>query len=733
MASSTAGERAESLSEDGMVRISAVVCTFNRAAYLAKAVESLINQTYPREHYEIIVVDNGSTDNTRDVVEQFGQSARIKYIYEPIKGLSQARNTGWQAAGGEYIAYLDDDAIASPQWLEKMMVAFETVRPAPASVGGKVAPIWESERPAWLTEDMLTAYAIIDWGNQARFFKPSNPEHHVGCNVAYTREVLQKCGGFNVNLGRKGKNLLSNDENLIKKYIDSHGLGIYYDPEIFVKHLVPKERLTRRFMLRRHLWQGVSDVVLWYEESPSTPGRLWLFMSGLEGLASVGLYLVWFLLGSLLTRPVAVARELSTIETARNYFFFALDRVWSSLGQSRAYFQIGLSRPAKGTAKGVALEQGARASSSPPPKNWNVIRWWSYPYMMLKRTLFGIGGIAVLVIVGLCVAAALVEPLRWYLVGVASGLLILCGGLLAISYARLVLDSLVADQQQSTQATLEELRRLKKEASDSRDALAKMNVGNFRLFQHFNRQLTGEDLKRFAGEWAPKLGLNMDASGLGYMAHRICLAEDACVGRLGGHIETMLLRVLVARAVKETELEVLEIGTLFGIGVAMIHENCRRFFSNVHVTALDPLDGYYSSDQLDINTQMPVTRQIFVHNMQVMNIPKSDYTIIEKLSTEDEAIEQASKRRYNLLIIDGDHSYSGVKHDFYNYRHLVKRGGYIIFDDYGNPNWPGLTDFVDKEVAGLPELELVGTDVRTAVFRVIAPQDFTKRGRKQHK
>ena len=121
MASSTVERRAENLSKGGMVRISAVVCTLNRATYLARAVESLVNQTYPKEYYEIIVVDNGSTDNTREVVEQFSQCAIIRYIYEPVKGLSQARNTGWQAAAGKYVAYLDDDAIARPRWLEKML------------------------------------------------------------------------------------------------------------------------------------------------------------------------------------------------------------------------------------------------------------------------------------------------------------------------------------------------------------------------------------------------------------------------------------------------------------------------------------------------------------------------------------------------------------------------------------------------------------------------------------
>ena len=256
-----------------------------------------------------------------------------------------------------------------------------------------------------------------------------------------------------------------------------------------------------------------------------------------------------------------------------------------------------------------------------------------------------------------------------------------------------------------------------------------MNVGNYALLQQFKRGLTTEDLHRLAAEWAPRLGLNLNTKALAYIAHHICLAEDTCIGRLSGNIETMLLRVMVARSVIEPNLEVLEIGTLFGIGVAMIHENCRGLFSRLHLTVIDPLTGHigrHDTSYLDPLTKAPATRDTFIHNMQRMNIPKSDYTIIEKLSTEDEAIEQASKRRYNVLIIDGDHSRFGVTHDFHNYRHLVKRGGYIIFDDYDNPSWPGLTDFVDKEVASTPELEFVGTDVYAAVFRVISTQDSVR-------
>lgn len=138
--------------------------------------------------------------------------------------------------------------------------------------------------------------------------------------------------------------------------MDSHGLGIYYDPEILVDHVVPKERLTRRFMLRRHFWQGVSDVVLQYEESSSAPGRLRLLMSGLKGLTRVGLHLTRFLLRFLLRRPSVVAHDLPTIETAHDRFFRGFYYLWFSLGQSCGYLQIGMGRRAKDTRKGIALE-----------------------------------------------------------------------------------------------------------------------------------------------------------------------------------------------------------------------------------------------------------------------------------------------------------------------------------------------------------------------------------------
>jgi hypothetical protein len=139
----------------------------------------------------------------------------------------------------------------------------------------------------------------------------------------------------------------------------------------------------------------------------------------------------------------------------------------------------------------------------------------------------------------------------------------------------------------------------------------------------------------------------------------------------------------------------------------------------VHITVIDPLNGYYRKDQTDIVTNIPITRKNFEINMTRLGIPPEDYDIIQEKSCSESAVEVAGKRLYDILIIDGDHSRSGVKQDFLLYRGFVKENGYIIFDDYGAEEWPEIKKYVDDEVMSHENLQLVGTGYRSAVFRVI--------------
>lgn len=686
--SPTGGGKEKTASDSGNLQISVIVCTYSNALLLRHTLDSLVKQTLPPQEYEIVVVDNNSTDNTREVVREFEERAshQIHYVLETTQGLSAARNTGIKQSGGPIISFIDDDAEADPGWLAAVVEAFNQ-HPDAWGVGGNTFAIWDAERPAWLKDDFLPDLSIQNRG--AEKLKLPMQQHLLGTNSSFRREVFAKIGYFPTDLGRVGKRLLAGEEAELCRRIHLQGKSMYHIPKVVVYHHVTPERMTRSYLRKRSYLSGLSRS---------------FYVSRTYGINSARTESRerWLILAA---KFLSDAIKCLTFKRPKHTLF----RYWTwfllELGYTRGLRQV-------------------------------------------RQTFVGIGCIPLLVIIGLYIAGAFIEPARWYLVGVASALLLLGAGLLVLLYARFILLRFISKQRNQVSDINKQVSdinkqvsvvnsALNKEISDSKDTLAKMNIGNFIFFQIFNRQLTNKDLKRFVEEWTPKLGLKVDTRTLAYFAHRICLAEDTCIGRLAGHIETMLLRVLVARSLRhEPNLEVLEIGTLFGIGVAMIHETCRGLFNNIHLTVIDPFTGHigrHDKTSLDPLTKAPATREIFVHNMQRMSIPKSDYTIIEKLSTEDMAIEQASKRRYNLLIIDGDHSEFGVKHDFYNYRHLVKRGGYIIFDDYGNPNWPGLTHFVDKDVAVMPELEFVGTDVNSAVFRVITPQNLTRRGRKQHK
>ena len=243
------------------IRISAVICTLDRAQYLRKALRSLVDQTLPREQYEIIVVDNGSTDETADMIrDEFTSAEKLCFVREAVLGLSQARNTGWRTAKGEYIAFLDDDAIASPQWLETIINVFETIKPRPGCVGGKVDPIWEASRPEWLSDTMVPYLTVVSWSDTPMTM--SENQWLAGANMAFPRVLLESAGGFFVGLDRKGRKLLSMGDVQLQRELEKRGYRCFYHPAVAVQHHVPASRLTKDWFVRRSFWQGVSDALM---------------------------------------------------------------------------------------------------------------------------------------------------------------------------------------------------------------------------------------------------------------------------------------------------------------------------------------------------------------------------------------------------------------------------------------------------------------------------------------
>lgn len=269
------------------LRISAVVCTHSRVEYLVEALRSLTRQTLDSERFEILVVDNRSNDETASVVRDLAsKQANLSYLFEPELGLSHARNLGWRTARAPFVAYLDDDAVAAPDWLERIILAFEDVLPTPGCVCGRVAPIWGADRPTWLNETIGRYYSILERSDPPGWLTDNA---FCGANMAFPRALLASLDGFDTELGRRGSNLLSNEELLMSKRLRASGLGIYYDPGIGVRHHIPAARLTRGWIIRRVYWQGVSNALVWRRlEAADTARRLKAATRSLRSILALG-------------------------------------------------------------------------------------------------------------------------------------------------------------------------------------------------------------------------------------------------------------------------------------------------------------------------------------------------------------------------------------------------------------------------------------------------------------
>jgi glycosyltransferase involved in cell wall biosynthesis len=146
-------------------QIAGIICTYNRDYYLGAALDSLLAQDC--EDYEVLVIDNSSSDRTKEVVAERLSDPRLKYVYEPVVGLSVARNTGARESQAPILAYLDDDAIASPQWL-RVLLDHYTQNEKLAVAGGKVTLIWPDHQtpPQWMSDNLAGGLGAFDLGKE---------------------------------------------------------------------------------------------------------------------------------------------------------------------------------------------------------------------------------------------------------------------------------------------------------------------------------------------------------------------------------------------------------------------------------------------------------------------------------------------------------------------------------------------------------------------------------------
>lgn len=245
-----------------MPQLCVVICTHNRASYLQQALESLAQQRLSMKEFEVLVIDNRSIDQTASIAESYIGKLPLKLIYEPTLGLSVARNRGLAECTSEYITYLDDDIIASECLLEEILSGFQTYRPQPALLGGRVFLNWDGDTPAWLPPRYLTLYSMLDYGEHARLL--TDKEYLVGANFSARVVFLRGVGGFQSSLGRRGGMLLSGEESQILHKARQAGLPILYQPKALVWHTVTPERKREGWLRKRIFWDGASQPLLDY-------------------------------------------------------------------------------------------------------------------------------------------------------------------------------------------------------------------------------------------------------------------------------------------------------------------------------------------------------------------------------------------------------------------------------------------------------------------------------------
>ena len=260
-------------------RIAAVICTYNRYDVLPKAIHSLTEQTLATEKYRIMVVDNSpDREYAEKIRSQYKDNPQIEYHIESIPGLSNARNVSAKQCGTEFIAYMDDDAIATPGWLENVLTAFDLFGKDAAVVGGRVDPMWEVERPSWLDDSLLGYVSAVNWGGETRVVRDG--EWLAGTNISFRTQDVLDAGGFDTSLGRKGGGtaLMSNEEIGLLNHLKESGKLAIYAPEAVVSHLVERKRLKQSWFRQRIVWQAVSDYMMHPETAigNATAGWEWV-------------------------------------------------------------------------------------------------------------------------------------------------------------------------------------------------------------------------------------------------------------------------------------------------------------------------------------------------------------------------------------------------------------------------------------------------------------------------
>ncbi len=243
------------------ITLSVIIPTRNRSYYVAELLDSLASQEKVEFDWEVIVIDNGSTDQTEEMVSSKSISLpiKIRYCYESKLGLHNGRHRGLQEAQGEFIAYLDDDILVTPTWIHgvEKILAGKT-----DAVVGRILPKWEAEPPAWLSilvkESAYSGYlSILDLGSITREI---DPVYVYGDNFFIKTNTIRKLGGFNPDsLPEDQLRYRGDGEYGMMLKFKRTGFQAWYDPLATAYHRVPSYRMNLKYLCKRSFAQGISD------------------------------------------------------------------------------------------------------------------------------------------------------------------------------------------------------------------------------------------------------------------------------------------------------------------------------------------------------------------------------------------------------------------------------------------------------------------------------------------
>ncbi len=257
-----------------MNTVSIIIPTYNRAQYISLTIESFLNQTYDADKVELLVCDNHSTDHTKEVIEGLIRKypeRNIRYLYEDRQGVHYTRNTAAKQAAGEILYFTDDDMVAAPDLLEKLLAVFE-LNEKIAVATGKVIPRWEVTPPKWVEKYLNNRYLSLNDRN-AKLLVTDYDCGVYSCHEAVRREVFfQTCGFHPENTAGLW---IGDGETGLNREIVQMGCWFAYVGDSVIEHITPPGRMTQKYLNKRLYNQGNSDMYSEYKAKKGAVSIHW--------------------------------------------------------------------------------------------------------------------------------------------------------------------------------------------------------------------------------------------------------------------------------------------------------------------------------------------------------------------------------------------------------------------------------------------------------------------------